>query len=75
MLASHGGFATLERRRRRQHRVRDDGRRLPGLRRQRGDAPTEGIQRAILEAIPEVTEVLDATDHDAGREPLLLITR
>lgn len=29
----------------------------------------EGIQRSILEAIPEVTEVLDATDHAAGENP------
>ena len=30
---------------------------------------TEGIQRAILEAIPEITEVIDATDHSAGDNP------
>ena len=30
---------------------------------------TEGIQRAILEAIPEITEVVDATDHAAGDNP------
>jgi Fe/S biogenesis protein NfuA len=30
---------------------------------------TEGIQKAILEAIPEVTEVIDATDHAAGDNP------
>ena len=30
---------------------------------------TEGIQRAILEAIPEITEVVDATDHAAGDTP------
>lgn len=29
----------------------------------------EGIQVAILEAIPEVTEVIDATDHAAGANP------
>jgi Fe/S biogenesis protein NfuA len=29
----------------------------------------EGIQRSILEAIPEVTEVIDATDHSAGENP------
>ena len=29
----------------------------------------EGIQRAILEAIPEVTEVIDATDHQQGENP------
>jgi Fe/S biogenesis protein NfuA len=29
----------------------------------------EGIQKSILEHIPEVVEVLDATDHDAGANP------
>ena len=29
----------------------------------------EGITAAILEAIPEVTEVVDTTDHDAGDSP------
>ncbi len=29
----------------------------------------EGIQRAILEAIPEITDVVDATDHQAGDNP------
>jgi Fe-S cluster biogenesis protein NfuA len=29
----------------------------------------EGIQRAIREALPEVTEVIDATDHAAGENP------
>lgn len=29
----------------------------------------EGIQKAILEHIPEVAEVVDATDHDAGVNP------
>lgn len=29
----------------------------------------EGIQVAIQEAIPEVTEVIDVTDHDAGENP------
>jgi Fe/S biogenesis protein NfuA len=29
----------------------------------------EGIQVAIREAIPEVTEVVDVTDHDAGDNP------
>ena len=30
---------------------------------------TEGIQRAIVEAVPEITEVVDATDHSAGDNP------
>jgi Fe/S biogenesis protein NfuA len=29
----------------------------------------EGIQKAILEHIPEVSEVVDVTDHDAGANP------
>ncbi len=29
----------------------------------------QGIQAAIKEAIPEVTEVIDATDHSAGENP------
>ena len=30
---------------------------------------TEGIQSAILEAIPEITEVIDSTDHALGEQP------
>ena len=30
---------------------------------------TEGIKTAIVESIPEVTEVIDATDHTAGENP------
>jgi Fe/S biogenesis protein NfuA len=29
----------------------------------------DGIQASILEAIPEITEVVDVTDHDAGETP------
>ena len=29
----------------------------------------EGIQKAILDAIPEITEVVDVTDHEAGENP------
>jgi Fe/S biogenesis protein NfuA len=29
----------------------------------------EGIQTAIMEAIPEVTEIVDVTDHEAGENP------
>ena len=29
----------------------------------------EGIQKAILEHVPEITEVVDTTDHDAGENP------
>ena len=30
---------------------------------------TEGIKTSIMDAIPEVTEVVDATDHTAGENP------
>ena len=30
---------------------------------------TEGIRASILDAIPEVTEVVDATNHAAGENP------
>lgn len=30
---------------------------------------TEGIKTSIMEQIPEVTEVIDATDHTAGENP------
>lgn len=29
----------------------------------------EGIRKAILEHVPEITEVVDATDHNAGENP------
>jgi Fe/S biogenesis protein NfuA len=29
----------------------------------------EGIQKSILQHVPEITEVVDATDHDAGENP------
>ena len=29
----------------------------------------EGISKAILEAIPEITEVVDTTDHGQGENP------
>jgi Fe/S biogenesis protein NfuA len=29
----------------------------------------EGITKAILEAVPEITEVVDTTDHDQGENP------
>jgi Fe/S biogenesis protein NfuA len=66
-LASHGGFATLI-------GVEDDKVFLTmggGCQGCAMSAATlrEGIQRAILEAIPEITEVVDATDHEAGENP------
>ena len=67
MLASHGGFATL---------VGVDGHTAyvtmgggcQGCAMSQATL-TEGIQRAILEAIPEIVEVVDATDHAAGDNP------
>ncbi|MBI00233.1 MAG: hypothetical protein CL467_06485 [Acidimicrobiaceae bacterium] len=67
MLASHGGFATL---------IGVDGHTAyvtmgggcQGCAMSQATL-TEGIQRAILEAVPEITEVVDATDHSAGDNP------
>jgi Fe/S biogenesis protein NfuA len=67
MLASHGGFATL---------VGVDGHTAyvtmgggcQGCSMSQATL-TEGIQRAIVEAIPEITEVIDSTDHSAGDNP------
>ncbi len=66
-LAAHGGFASL---------VGVDGERVfltmgGGCQGCSLSAQTmvQGIQSAILEAIPEVTEVIDATDHTAGENP------
>ena len=66
-LASHGGFASLV-------GVEDTKVFLTmggGCQGCAMSAATlrEGIQVAIKEAIPEVTEVIDATDHDAGENP------
>ena len=67
-LASHGGFAELV-------AVRDDGAVVvtmgggcQGCSMSQATL-SEGIRRAILEAIPEVAEVIDATDHTAGENP------
>jgi Fe/S biogenesis protein NfuA len=67
-LASHGGFATLV-------GVDDDnavyltmGGGCQGCAMSRMTL-TEGIDRAIRDAIPEVTNVIDATDHGAGENP------
>jgi Fe/S biogenesis protein NfuA len=67
-LASHGGYATLL-------GVDDDnkvfltlGGGCQGCSMSRMTI-TEGIDRAIREAIPEVVEVIDATDHAAGENP------
>ncbi|MCP3854360.1 MAG: hypothetical protein GY745_07230 [Actinomycetia bacterium] len=67
-LAAHGGFATLV-------GVDDDnkvfitmGGGCQGCSMSRMTL-TEGIQATIMAAIPEVTEVVDATDHTAGDSP------
>jgi Fe/S biogenesis protein NfuA len=68
-LAAHGGFATLV--------GVDDatanvyvtmGGGCQGCAMSRATL-TQGIQAAIKEAIPEVAEVIDATDHAAGENP------
>lgn len=66
-LASHGGFATLVEVRDATAVVTMGG----GCQGCAVSAVTlrEGIQKAILEHIPEITEVVDTTDHDAGENP------
>lgn len=66
-LASHGGYAEL---------VKVDGTQVfismgGGCQGCAISAMTlrEGIEKAILERIPEVTEVVDTTDHGAGENP------
>lgn len=66
-LASHGGFTSL---------VGVEGTKVfltmgGGCQGCAMSAATlrEGIQVAIKEAIPEVTDVIDVTDHDAGENP------
>lgn len=67
MLAAHGGFASL---------IGVDGERVyvtmgGGCQGCAASALTlsEGIKKMILEAIPEVTDVVDATNHEAGENP------
>mgnify|MGYP002078432461 CR=1 FL=1 len=66
-LAAHGGYARLE-------GVQDDVAYVTmggGCQGCAVSAVTlrEGIEAAILEAIPEITRVEDATDHTAGANP------
>ena len=66
-LAAHGGFAKLE-------GIKDDAAYVTmggGCQGCAVSAVTlrEGIEAAILEAIPEITSVVDATDHTAGDNP------
>lgn len=67
-LAAHGGFALLERVEDGQRAVVTMGGGCQGC---AVSAITlrEGIEAAIKEAIPEITEVVDGTDHDAGENP------
>jgi Fe/S biogenesis protein NfuA len=68
-LASHGGFAQLV------ELIDDDTRAVitmgGGCQGCAVSAMTlrEGIQKTILERVPEIVEVVDATDHDAGENP------
>ena len=67
-LASHGGYASLV-------SVQDDdtvvvtmGGGCQGCAMSQATL-SDGIKLAIMEAIPEVTEVVDVTDHEAGENP------
>ncbi|MFN8019471.1 MAG: NifU family protein [Acidimicrobiales bacterium] len=68
-LAAHGGFASLV------EVVEDDTKAVVtmggGCQGCAVSAVTlqDGIKKAILEHIPEITEVVDATDHQAGENP------
>lgn len=66
-LASHGGFASLVKVEGTQAHITMGG----GCQGCAVSAMTlrDGIQSAILERIPEITEVVDTTDHDAGENP------
>ena len=66
-LASHGGFATLDRVDGEIAYVTMGG----GCQGCAVSAQTlrEGIARSIKEAIPEITDVQDVTDHDQGENP------
>lgn len=66
-LAAHGGYAELVRVEGEQAFITMGG----GCQGCALSAATlrEGISRAIREAIPEITEVVDTTDHDQGANP------
>jgi len=70
-LASHGGFAVLERIEDRDEGVAAVVTMGGGCQGCAVSAITlrEGIEAAVREAIPEVTEIIDGTDHDAGENP------
>ncbi len=67
-LASHGGYATLEEVRSDDTVVVKMGGGCQGCAMSQATL-SDGIKRAIMAAIPEVKEVLDATDHEAGINP------
>ena len=68
-LASHGGFATLV------ELIDDETKAVVnmggGCQGCAVSAITlrEGIRKSIVQYIPEITDVVDATDHDAGENP------
>ena len=66
-IAMHGGFATLEKVEGSAAYIGMGG----GCQGCAMSAMTlrQGIEAAILEAIPEITEVIDTTDHTAGENP------
>ncbi|HYI62695.1 MAG TPA: NifU family protein [Acidimicrobiales bacterium] len=66
-LASHGGFASLVEVEGSAAHITMGG----GCQGCAVSAMTlrDGIQSAILERVPEITEVIDTTDHDAGENP------
>ncbi|MEE9416836.1 MAG: NifU family protein [Acidimicrobiales bacterium] len=66
-LASHGGFANLVKVEGETAHVLMGG----GCQGCSMSAITlsEGIKNTILEMVPEITEVIDATNHDAGENP------
>src|SRR5205085_255780 len=66
-LAAHGGYATLVKVEGSEAHVSMGG----GCQGCAVSSMTlrDGIQAAILANVPEITEVIDTTDHDAGENP------
>jgi Fe/S biogenesis protein NfuA len=66
-IAAHGGFATLVKVEGSAAHITMGG----GCQGCAMSALTlrEGIQTAILAAVPEITEVVDTTDHGSGENP------
>ena len=67
-LASHGGFASLVEVREDDSVVVTMGGGCQGCAMSQATL-SDGIKRAIMEAIEEVTDVVDVTDHEAGENP------